>query len=80
MEVKYRLIPEPYYFYPEAFKGDTRTVYLVGEANFKVKKDPEKPFIVRSGKHGCYRLWGQSLMWVLIRKVMKLLQHYFMGR
>lgn len=35
--------------YPEAFKGDTRTVYLVGEANFKVKKDPEKPFIVRSG-------------------------------
>lgn len=35
--------------YPKAFKGDTRTVYLVGEANFKVKKNPEKPFIVRSG-------------------------------
>lgn len=34
--------------YPDAFKGDTRTVYLIGEANFKVKKDPEKPFIVRS--------------------------------
>ena len=35
--------------YPKAFKGDTRIVYLVGEANFKVKKNPEKPFIVRSG-------------------------------
>lgn len=34
--------------YPEAFKGDTRTVYLVGEANFKVKKNPEQPFIVKS--------------------------------
>lgn len=36
-------------FYPESFKGDTRTVYLMGEANFKVKKNPEKPFIVKSG-------------------------------
>lgn len=34
--------------YPEAFKGDTRTVYLIGEANFKVKKNPEQPFIVKS--------------------------------
>ena len=34
--------------YPDAFKGDTRTVYLVGEADFKVKKNPNKPFIVRS--------------------------------
>lgn len=34
--------------YPETFKGDTRTVYLIGEANFKVKKDPDKPFIVKS--------------------------------
>lgn len=34
--------------YPEAFKGDTRTVYLIGEANFKVKKNPDKPFIVKS--------------------------------
>lgn len=34
--------------YPESFKGDTRTVYLVGEANFKVKKNPDKPFIVKS--------------------------------
>lgn len=34
--------------YPEAFKGDTRTVYLMGEANFKVMKNPDKPFIVKS--------------------------------
>lgn len=35
--------------YPETFKGDTRTVYLMGEANFKVKKNSRQPFIVRSG-------------------------------
>ncbi|MBR8704474.1 FecR family protein [Bacteroides pyogenes] len=35
--------------YPEAFKGNTRTVYLIGEANFKVKKNPDQPFIVKSG-------------------------------
>lgn len=34
--------------YPEAFKGDTRTVYLIGEANFQVKKNLEQPFIVKS--------------------------------
>lgn len=34
--------------YPEKFVGNTRTVFLVGEANFKVKKNPEQPFIVRS--------------------------------
>ncbi|WP_195629688.1 FecR family protein [Bacteroides finegoldii] len=34
--------------YPETFKGDTRTVYLIGEANFKVQKNPDKPFIVKS--------------------------------
>lgn len=34
--------------YPEKFVGDTRTVFLIGEANFKVKKNPEQPFIVRS--------------------------------
>lgn len=34
--------------YPESFEGDTRTVYLVGEANFKVQKNPDKPFIVKS--------------------------------
>lgn len=34
--------------YPDAFKSDTRTIYLIGEAVFNVKKDPKKPFIVRS--------------------------------
>lgn len=35
-------------FYPENLEGKTRTVYLLGEADFKVAKNPEKPFIVRS--------------------------------
>lgn len=34
--------------YPEEFKSRTRTVYLIGEADFKVAKNPEQPFIVRS--------------------------------
>jgi ferric-dicitrate binding protein FerR (iron transport regulator) len=36
--------------YPEKFSGDTRTVYLNGEANFSVAKDPEKPFIVSTNR------------------------------
>lgn len=34
--------------YPEKFVGSTRTVFLIGEANFKVKKNAGQPFIVRS--------------------------------
>lgn len=34
--------------YPQQFTGDNRCVYLVGEANFKVKRDEEHPFIVKS--------------------------------
>lgn len=34
--------------YPAQFKGDTRSVYLIGEADFKVKPDKEHPFIVKS--------------------------------
>lgn len=34
--------------YPESFKGKTRSVYLMGEADFKVKPDKEHPFIVKS--------------------------------
>ena len=34
--------------YPQQFTGDTRCVYLVGEAGFKVKRDEEHPFIVKS--------------------------------
>lgn len=34
--------------YPNKFIGDTRTVYLEGEAFFNVKKDPAHPFIVHT--------------------------------
>ena len=34
--------------YPERFTGDTRTVFLVGEADFKVSKDARHPFVVKS--------------------------------
>lgn len=34
--------------YPEKFSGKSRSVYLSGEANFRVKEDKKKPFIVKS--------------------------------
>lgn len=34
--------------YPDQFTGDTRSVYLIGEANFKVKPDKKHPFIVKA--------------------------------
>ncbi len=34
-------------FYPESFSGETRSVYLMGEAYFKVKPDKKHPFIVK---------------------------------
>lgn len=34
--------------YPAEFKGKTRSVYLVGEAMFKVAKDAKHPFIVKT--------------------------------
>lgn len=34
--------------YPQQFTGDTRCVFLVGEAAFKVKRDEKHPFIVKS--------------------------------
>lgn len=34
--------------YPQRFDGKTRTVYLTGEALFKVAKNPDCPFIVRT--------------------------------
>lgn len=37
--------------YPMFFSGDTRTVYLSGEAYFEVSHSEEKPFIVKSGEH-----------------------------
>ncbi|MGN6394477.1 MAG: FecR family protein [Mucilaginibacter sp.] len=36
--------------YPPAFSGQTREVYLSGEAFFEVAKDHEHPFIVHAGK------------------------------
>lgn len=34
--------------YAKEFTGNTRSIYLNGEANFKVAKDPDKPFIVKT--------------------------------
>jgi ferric-dicitrate binding protein FerR (iron transport regulator) len=34
--------------YAKTFDGNTRTLYLNGEANFKVANDPYKPFIVKT--------------------------------
>lgn len=34
--------------YPESFTNNTRTVFLTGEANFDVAKNPDKPFIVKT--------------------------------
>ena len=35
--------------YPEHFDAQNRTVYLKGEALFKVKRNPTKPFLVHAG-------------------------------
>ena len=37
--------------YPEQFAGETRSVYLIGEANFKVKPDKKHPFIVKANDY-----------------------------
>jgi ferric-dicitrate binding protein FerR (iron transport regulator) len=34
--------------YPKEFTADTRSVFLTGEANFSVAKNPKKPFIVKT--------------------------------
>lgn len=34
--------------YPSKFTGDSRTIFLKGEANFSVTKNKEKPFIVKT--------------------------------
>lgn len=34
--------------YPEAFTGDTREIYLEGEAFFDIASNPEKPFIIHA--------------------------------
>lgn len=35
--------------YSASFEGGKRSIYLNGEASFKVAKDPDKPFIVKTG-------------------------------
>ena len=35
--------------YSARFEGSKRSIYLNGEASFKVAKDPDKPFIVKTG-------------------------------
>lgn len=35
--------------YPPAFDGDTRDVFLTGEAFFDVRRNPAKPFIIHTG-------------------------------
>lgn len=36
--------------FPEKFSGDTREVVLTGEAFFEIKRDPAKPFIIKTGE------------------------------
>ena len=43
--------------YPSSFKGEEREIYLVGEAYFKVHKNPEQPFLVRT-KSMCVQVLG----------------------
>lgn len=45
--------------YPEVFKGDTREVYLNGEAFFDVARSPERPFIIHLA-NGMVRVLGTS--------------------
>lgn len=37
--------------YPDQFTGENRSVYLIGEANFKVKPDKKHPFIVKANDY-----------------------------
>lgn len=57
--------------YPASFSGDSRIVYLSGEGNFSVAKNPDRPFIVRTaymdvqalGTSFCVQAYtGESLM------------------
>lgn len=34
--------------YPDRFDGETRSVYLIGEASFKVRPDKKHPFVVKA--------------------------------
>ncbi|PZR22654.1 MAG: hypothetical protein DI535_25755 [Citrobacter freundii] len=45
--------------YPKSFTGNTREVYLNGEAFFDIEKNPSKPFIIHLAK-GTIRVLGTS--------------------
>jgi len=45
--------------YPALFAGDTREIFLNGEAFFEVAKNPQKPFIIHLAK-GTVRVLGTS--------------------
>lgn len=45
--------------FPVSFSGNTRDVYLKGEAYFEVKKDADCPFLVHSSM-GCVKVLGTS--------------------
>lgn len=47
--------------YPETFTGETRQVYLTGEAFFDVAENKEKPFIVQGGEWQA-KVLGTSFM------------------
>ena len=45
--------------YPQTFEGNTREIYLDGEAFFEVAKNPKKPFIIHLA-NGTVRVLGTS--------------------
>lgn len=47
-ETKVQLNSQSTLLYPKEFTGKDRSVFLIGEANFKVKPDKKHPFIVKS--------------------------------
>ena len=56
--------------YPQEFTGDSRSVFLLGEANFKVKPDKKRPFIVKSNDLQITAL-GTDLMYLPTLKARK---------
>ena len=61
--------------YPTIFKGKERVVSLGGEAYFKVTKDAEHPFIVKSGNIQV-RVLGTNLMCVATLLLTFVYAHY----
>ncbi len=57
--------------YLTLFKDKTREVLLFGEAFLKYPKNPEKPFIVKTSDLEIKVSWVQSLMFHLIRRIMR---------